>query len=72
MDNDKGIEYQIAENLKKHRKDKNISQMKLAELADIHFTYYSQIERALRKDISVRVLKKIADALSITLNDLVA
>jgi transcriptional regulator with XRE-family HTH domain len=45
--------------------------MELAEKANMHFTYYSQIERALRKDISVRRLKNIADALEITINDIV-
>jgi len=45
--------------------------MEVAELAGMHFTYYSQIERAVRKDISVRRLKDIADALGVTLNDIV-
>ena len=61
----------IAQNLKKYRLKKNLSQMELAELADMHFTYYSQIERAIRKDISVRRLKNITDALGITINDVV-
>lgn len=37
----------------------------------MHFTYYSQIERAVRKDVSVRRLKDITDALGVTLNDAV-
>jgi transcriptional regulator with XRE-family HTH domain len=61
----------IAKRLKKYRLQKNLSQMELAEKANMHFTYYSQIERALRKDISVRRLKNIADALEITINDIV-
>jgi len=61
----------IAKKLKKYRTEKNLSQMKLAEQADIHFTYYSQIERAVRKDVSVRILKKITGALGITINDVV-
>lgn len=61
----------IARNLKKYRLKRNLSQMKLAELANMHFTYYSQIERAVRKDISVRRLKDITDALGITINDVV-
>lgn len=59
----------IAKRLKKYRLQKDLSQMELAELAGMHFTYYSQIERAVRKDISVRRLKDITDALGITIND---
>lgn len=61
----------IAKNLKKIRLQKNLSQMDLAELANMHFTYYSQIERGLRKDISVRRLKDITDALGITVDDVI-
>ena len=61
----------IAKRLKKHRLQQGLSQMELAELAGMHFTYYSQIERAVRKDISVRRLKDITDALGVTLNDIV-
>jgi transcriptional regulator with XRE-family HTH domain len=61
----------LAKNLKKYRLKNNLSQMQLADLAKMHFTYYSQIERGLRKDISVRRLKDITDALGITLNDVV-
>lgn len=61
----------IADNLKKQRLSKNLSQMEVAERANMHFTYYSQIERAVRKDVSVRRLKNITDALGITLNDVV-
>jgi transcriptional regulator with XRE-family HTH domain len=61
----------IAKNLKKYRLQKKLSQMDLAERANMHFTYYSQIERALRKDISVRRLKDLTDALGITIDDVV-
>jgi transcriptional regulator with XRE-family HTH domain len=61
----------IAQNLKKYRLQKKLSQMEVADLANMHFTYYSQIERAIRKDISVRRLKDITDALGITINDVV-
>ena len=61
----------IAKNLKKYRLKKMLSQIQLAELAGMHFTYYSQIERALRFDLSVRRLKNITDALGITINDVV-
>lgn len=70
-DNPSDITTNIAVSLKYHRQKQNLSQMSLSEMADVHFTYYSQIERGLRKDVSVRVLKKIVDALGITLNDVV-
>ena len=69
--NKDALAQKIAKNLKKYRLAKNLSQMDLAELANMHFTYYSQIERSLRKDISVRRLKDITDALNITINDVV-
>jgi len=59
----------IAKNLRKRRIEKKLSQMDVAALADIHFTYYSQIERGLRADVSVRVLKKITDTLDISLDE---
>jgi transcriptional regulator with XRE-family HTH domain len=65
------LSIKIAKNLKKYRLQKNISQMELAEKAGMHFTYYSQIERGIRRDISVRRLKDITDALGVTLNDVV-
>jgi transcriptional regulator with XRE-family HTH domain len=61
----------ISKNLKKFRKEKNLSQLNLAAISDVHFTYYSQIERKIRPYVSVRVLLKISDALEVTLNDLV-
>ena len=61
----------IGFNLKKYRLLKNLSQMKLAEAADLHFTYISQIERGLRKNLSVLKLKQITDTLGVTLDDIV-
>lgn len=61
----------IADKLRKYRQAKGLSQMEVADLAGMHFTYYSQIERSIRKDISVRRLKDIADALGVTLDDIV-
>mgnify|MGYP003337997552 FL=1 len=61
----------IGFNLKKYRLLKNLSKMKLAEAADLHFTYISQIERGLRKNLSVLKLKQITDTLGVTLDDIV-
>ena len=65
------LSIKIAKSLRKIRKEKKLSQIELAGMAEIHFTYYSQIERAIRNDLSVRILKKITDALGVTLNDVV-
>ena len=50
------------------RKSRNISQEKLANLADIDRTYLPGIEKGSRK-VSVFVLKKITDALEIKLSE---
>ena len=51
-------------NLKKYRKEKNLSQEKFAELCDLHRTYISDIE-CFRRSISLENIQKIADALEI-------
>lgn len=51
-------------NLKKYREEKNISQEKFAELAGLHRTYISDIER-FQRSISLNNVQKIADALEI-------
>ena len=48
---------------------KELSQEKLAEKADIHTSYIGQIERGLRYP-SLKVLFKIADALNIKISEL--
>ena len=49
-------------NLKKYRKLKCLSQEKLAELAGLHRTYISDIER-FRRSISLENIQKISEAL---------
>lgn len=61
----------IAENITKYRKSANLSQERLAELSSISVGYLSKIERALIENTSVAILIKIANALNVTLNDLV-
>jgi transcriptional regulator with XRE-family HTH domain len=55
--------------LRKVRTDKGLSQEELADLAGLHRTYISQIERGL-KSPSLRSLEKIANGLGITLSEL--
>lgn len=51
-------------NVKRYRKKKNISQEKLAELAGLHRTYISALERE-RRNISIDNIQRIAEALEI-------
>jgi transcriptional regulator with XRE-family HTH domain len=57
----------IGRNLKRFREQKSWTQESLAEKADIHVSYIGQIERGLRYP-SLKVLFKIADALSIKIH----
>lgn len=54
-------------NVKRYRKKKNISQEKLAELAGLHRTYISALERE-RRNISIDNIQRIAEALEIEAN----
>ncbi|MDR2407769.1 MAG: helix-turn-helix transcriptional regulator [Bacteroidales bacterium] len=56
-------------NVQKYRKEKQISQEKLAELAGVHRTYVGMIERA-EKNITLRNMGKIAKALGVDIADL--
>ena len=51
-------------NIRRYRKEKNISQEKLAELTDLHRTYISDIEIS-KRSISLSNVQKIAEALEI-------
>lgn len=51
-------------NLRKYREEKNISQEKFAEMAGLHRTYISDVER-FQRSISLGNVQKIADALEI-------
>lgn len=54
----------FATNVKAYRIERNISQEKLAELAGLHRTYISAIERE-RRNISIDNIEKIAQALNV-------
>ena len=51
-------------NLRKYREVKNISQEKFAEIAGLHRTYISDVER-FQRSILLGNVQKIADALEI-------
>jgi transcriptional regulator with XRE-family HTH domain len=55
--------------LKDTRIDKNLSQERLGELADLHRTYIGMVERG-EKNITLSNIKKISIALNVTLEEL--
>lgn len=63
------INKEVGLNIRKIREDKELSQEKLAALADLHRTYIGQIERG-EKNIGLRNLEKIAKALGVHIKDL--
>ena len=58
------IKIEFGKNVKKFRLKKKISQEKLAEIAELHRTYISDVERGTRS-ISLGNIQKIAIALDI-------
>lgn len=60
----------IAQNVKKRRLELNLSQERLAELADLHPNYISLIERS-KCNLSVVALYKLAKALKCDIGGLV-
>lgn len=59
------INHSIGEKIKSLRKQKNISASKLSEMAKISKGYLSEIESGKRINLSVKMLKKISEALDI-------
>lgn len=66
----KNINKNIGLAIRELRNSSNLSQEKLAELSGLHRTYVSDIERGSR-NITLNSLSKIADALQISLSELV-
>jgi transcriptional regulator with XRE-family HTH domain len=59
----------FGDNVQKYRKEKQVSQEKLAGLAGVHRTYVGMIERA-EKNITLRNMEKFAKALGVEIKDL--
>lgn len=60
----------IAENIKKIRKKKEISQDKLSKLADVTLTTLTKIEAGMNKNPTIKTLQKIARALEVPIEKL--
>lgn len=63
--------HRVAENLRRLRKERGLSQEAMAELADFHQTYVSQLERCIT-NISLDGLERLARALNVDVLDLLA
>lgn len=59
----------FGKNVQKYRKQKNLSQEKLAELAKVHRTYIGMVERA-ERNITLINMQKIANALGVEIREL--
>lgn len=60
----------LGENIKRFRKERGLSQEKLAELANLHRTYVGGVERG-ERNISLLNLLHLANALEVSVADLV-
>ena len=60
----------IAKNIKKYREKKGISQDKLSKLAGITLHTITKIESGATPNPRIETVKKIADALGISVDDL--
>lgn len=61
----------LSENIKRLRKKKGMSQDRLAKLADVTHTTLVKLESGVNDNPTVKTLRKIADALEISLDELV-
>ncbi len=63
------VQAQFGERLRGVRQERGISQEKLAELAGLHRTYVSSIERG-ERNVSLVNIERLADALGVTMAEL--
>jgi transcriptional regulator with XRE-family HTH domain len=61
----------IAANIRRLRKTKDLSQEQLAEMAQLHRTYVSQLERCVT-NISINRLERLARVLEVEVSELLA
>lgn len=65
------VKLRVGRNIRKIRKDRGYTQEQLADLAGLHFTYISSVERG-ERNISIVNLEKIAKALAVETQRLLA
>jgi len=61
----------IGKNIKKFRKQKNISQDRLSKLADVSLNLIAKLELENNQNPTIETLQKIAKALDISVEDLI-
>ena len=61
----------VAKNIKKHRKEKGLSQDKLSRLADVSHATIIKIESGGIQSPTIDTVQKIAKALDVGLDDLI-
>lgn len=71
MDSKPSILIKFGEKVRDIRKEKGLSQEELAYQAGLHRTYIGMVERA-EKNITLRNIEKIANALEVNIIDLFA
>ncbi len=64
------ISVKLGKRVKEIRLKKKLSQGKLAKILGVHPTYISGIERGLR-NMTIKNLERLADALKVSINDLI-
>lgn len=69
MDRNKDIEKRFGAKLAYVRKQKKLSQMRLAEIVDMNFNYIGQIERG-EANVTIKTMRVLANALDVELKDL--
>lgn len=62
----------LAENIKKFRNKQKISQEDLAKKAGITYSTLIKLESSANENPTIRTLKKIADALGVTIDNLIS
>ena len=68
--NSESILMRFGKNVQRIRKEKNISQEKLAEYAGLHRTYIGMIER-FERTITLINAEKVANALGVNISELI-
>jgi len=68
--NSESIIIRFGKNVQRIRKEKNISQEKLAEYAGLHRTYIGMIER-FERNITLINAEKVANALGVEISELI-
>ena len=66
-----GAQQLFATNMRRIRLEKKLTQENVAEAADLHPNYISSVERG-QRNISICNIARIADALGVSMGDLVA